>query len=211
MQDDNMQVANCVVDYEVNTVSNLILPWYNFPLINFIQSYIKPQMNIFEFGTGISSIFYAHNGCNIYGVEANIEWLTKVQILAKEKNLSNRISIEFCKKSHEIASYLAKVPQNNGCDIEFDAIIIDSYNRIECLAEAKKFYKKGIIILDNSERENLKEAKKVMKNFDYLHFKGNGLNRDGESESLVFFLGQNLSQIGIFPVDGVFQNKVLTF
>lgn len=158
-----------------------ILPWYNYPLITFLESYIKPSMNIFEFGTGFSTIFYAQNNCNVYGVECNAEWIEKVQELAKMYNIEQNISIEFCPKSHEIARYINNVDEN----IQFDAIVIDSYNRIECLEEAKKRGAK-VIILDNSERPNLANAYEIMQEFEVLHFKGEGPNRNGVSESLVF-------------------------
>ncbi len=162
--------------------SNLqILPWYNYPLITFLQSYIKPSMNIFEFGTGCSTIFYAQKLCNVFGVECNAEWITKVQELATKHNLHERIAVEFCAKSHEMARYINNVEAS----IKFDAIVVDSYNRIECLIEAKKRGAK-IIILDNSERPNLEPAHEVMQGFDVLKFKGVGPNRNVESESLVF-------------------------
>ena len=158
-----------------------ILPWYNYPLIAFLESYIKPSMNIFEFGTGFSTIFYAQNNCKVFGVECNVEWIEKVQELAKMYNIEENIAIEFCPKSHEIARYIKNIDEL----IEFDAIVIDSYNRIECLEEAKKRGAK-VIILDNSERPNLEHAFEIMQGFEVLHFKGEGPNRNGVSESLVF-------------------------
>ncbi len=165
---------------QVNSASQ-ILPWYNYQLISFLESYIKPSMNIFEFGTGFSTIFYAQNGCNIYGVECNIEWIEKVRELATLHNLQRNISVEFCAKSHEIARYIKNVDEK----ITFDAIVIDSYNRIECLDEAKARGAK-IIILDNSERPNLENACEIMQEFEVLKLKGEGPNRNGVSESLVF-------------------------
>ncbi len=158
-----------------------VLPWYNYPLITFLESYIKPSMNIFEFGMGFSTIFYAQNNCKVFGVECNAEWIEKVQELAKMYNIEQNISIEFCQKSHEIARYIKNIDES----IEFDAIVIDSYNRIECLEEAKK-RGAGIIILDNSERPNLEHACEIMHDFDVLKFKGEGPNRSGVSEALVF-------------------------
>ena len=158
-----------------------VLPWYNYPLIAFLESYINPSMNIFEFGTGFSTIFYAQNNCNVYGVECNIEWIEKVQALSTMHNLEQNIAIEFCPKSHEIARYIHNVEAS----IKFDAIVVDSYNRIECLIEAKK-RDCDVIILDNSERPNLERACEIMQGFDVLKFKGVGPNRNAESESLVF-------------------------
>ena len=167
--------------------TNPFLPWYNFPLINFLNQYLQPSMNIFEFGTGTSTLFYASHHCNVYGVETSIEWLEKIQNLSKTHNLTEKISIEFCTKPHTIETYLTKISHN----IKLNIIIIDSYNRINCLKEAKKLYNSqqfhGITILDNSERKNIQNAKEIMQEFAHIHFKGTGPNRNEESESLVFF------------------------
>lgn len=159
---------------------NSFLPWYNFSLVEFLNSYIKPEMNVFEYGCGFSTLYYAQKNCQVKAVETKTEWVQKVQSFAREYNLEGRILITLS-KPHEIPMELQKL------DIAFDVIVVDSLRRIECLTEAKKAYKKGIIILDNSERENLQTANEIMHGFECKVFKGNGVHRNGESEAKVFF------------------------
>lgn len=156
------------------------LPWYNFPLIEFLNSYIKPNMNIFEYGCGYSTLFYAQKDCNVYSVETKKEWIEKIQTLAIKNNLYHKI--------HITQSNPHKFPQMiHQYEINFDIIIIDSYHRLSCLTEAKMKNSNSIIILDNSERENLQKADIIMQEFQCKIFEGNGVNRETSSQAKVFY------------------------
>jgi hypothetical protein len=161
--------------------SSLFLPWYNFKLIEHLQSYLKPEMNIFEYGSGFSSLFYAQNGCTVYGVETRIEWKKKIEDLAKENDLNERINIELCEN---VENFYKAILQYEKI---FDVIIVDSIQRLACLKEAKFVYIKGLIILDNSERLNLIDAKNIMMGFDFIEFQGKRPHDENESSALVFF------------------------
>jgi hypothetical protein len=159
---------------------NSFLPWYNFPLIELLNSYIKPNINVFEYGCGFSTLFYAQNKCNVFAVEARTEWVDNITKLGYQHSLIDKINIKLC-NPHEMPQQIVQY------NMEFDIIVIDSLHRIECLKQAKKVYKKGMIILDNSERENLKEAEKIMYKFEYKVFEGEGISREGTSQAKVFF------------------------
>jgi hypothetical protein len=159
---------------------NSFLPWYNFALIEFLNSYIKPNINVFEYGCGFSTLFYAQKQCNVYCVETKLEWIDNITKLACKYGLTDKINIKFC-KPHEMPKQIFE------SHIEFNVIIIDSLHRIECLKQAKKVYKKGVIILDNSERDNLQEAEKLMHGFECRIFEGHGVNREDTSQAKVFF------------------------
>ena len=160
--------------------SSLFLPWYNAPLIEYLHNYLKPEMNIFEYGCGFSSLFYAQKGCTVYGVETKREWSQKINILAKEHKLQDRMNIRICT---EIQNFYKSILSY---DVIFDVIIIDSIQRLACLEVAKSVYKKGIIILDNTERPNLQNAKNIMNGFKFLEFEGERPSDVKVSKSLVF-------------------------
>jgi precorrin-6B methylase 2 len=157
---------------------NSFTPWYNFPLIEFLNDYIRPNMNIFEYGCGFSTLYYAQKKCNVYAVESNHKWIEKISHITQEHNLESLINITQCK-----ANEMPK--QVHQFNVNFDIIVIDSHRRLECLMEAKKTNCK-MIILDNSEREKLQQANNVMQEFEMKVFVGNGTNREGTSEAKVF-------------------------
>ena len=137
-------------------------------------------MNIFEYGCGFSTLFYAQKQCTVYSVETNDEWSDKISTIAKEHNLAENINIKLC-KPHEVPQAICEY------NTSFNIIIVDSLHRIECLKNAKEVYCGGIIILDNSERENLQTANNIMSNFEHETFEGEGVNRSGTSQATVFW------------------------
>ena len=159
---------------------NSFLPWYNFPLIEFLNSYIMPNMNVFEYGCGFSTLFYAQKKCNVFTVETRTEWIDNTTKLGYQHGLIDTINIKLC-NPYEMPKAIFEY------NIQFNIIVIDSLHRIECLKQTKEIYKKGIIILDNSERENLQEAEQIMHEFECNVFQGEGVNRNGTSQSKVFF------------------------
>lgn len=161
--------------------SRCFLPWYNVPLTEFIQSYIKPSMNIFEYGCGFSTLFYAQQSCNVYGIETRSAWIEKIQILAKQNNIDDKIHIKLCETISNFHRSILKY------DITFNLTIIDSIQRMACLETVKSLYKSGTIILDNSERTNLQNAKNLMKGFQFLEFHGTRLHDQNTTSALVFY------------------------
>jgi hypothetical protein len=161
--------------------SSLFLPWYNFKLIEYLNAYLKNDMVIFEYGVGFSSLFYAGKKCTVYGVETRIEWKKKIEDLAKENDLCGKIQIQHC---NDIVNFHKAVLKY---DKIFDVIVVDSIQRLACLKAAKSVYKKGLVILDNSERPNLSEAKNIMAGFNFLEFEGKRPHDAKTSSALVFF------------------------
>lgn len=157
------------------------LPWYNFPLIEFVKSQIEHDMNIFEYGCGFSTLFYAQNGCNVYGIETRQEWIEKVRTLAEMNNIETKINVNLCEK---IADFHKAALEYH---IKFDIIAVDSIQRLACLEAAKSIYNGGFIILDNSERPNLQNAKNTMEGFKFLEFHGKRPHDEGTSSALVFY------------------------
>lgn len=161
--------------------SSTFLPWYNFQLIEYLNSYLKSNMVIFEYGVGFSSLFYAQKNCTVCGVETRMEWKNKIANLAKENGLSERINIKLCENITNFHKMIFEY------DFEFDVMVVDSIQRLACLESAKSVYKKGLIILDNSERENLQNAKNIMTGFEYLEFEGKRPHDGKTSKATVYF------------------------
>jgi tRNA/tmRNA/rRNA uracil-C5-methylase (TrmA/RlmC/RlmD family) len=102
---------------------NLFLPWYSYSLIDFLQEYLKPNMQIFEFGCGFSTLFYAQKQCKVVAFETRLEWIEKIQSLGKVHNLENNFEVHQC-KTNELPSSILKQKQI------FDVTIIDSYLKL---------------------------------------------------------------------------------
>jgi SAM-dependent methyltransferase len=117
------------------------LPWYTFPAIEYLQALDARGLDIFEYGCGSSSLFWARKGAHVWCVEHNPEWYETVRLQSSVlQGLMLREQKEgYAKAVHDPAK-------------SFDIIVIDGAWRNECAVEALKCLKPaGLIILDNSD------------------------------------------------------------
>lgn len=139
------------------------LPWYTYPAINHLKKTIKPTDTIFEFGSGSSTIFYAHLAKKVTSIETNPKWLNIVSKTLNSKNLKN-FHINLMEDG--ISSNEYQIFPNRSKE-KFDIIIIDSIKRYQCAINSLNYLKAaGIIILDDSQRTNYKKI------FDFYKQKG---------------------------------------
>lgn len=163
------------VDYETN--KNKILPWITFGAIELLENIITSNeggLDVFEYGSGNSTIFLASRVKNIVSIEHDKSYydelyrrINNLPLNADEKINLRLIEAQevdfldgyvssndlFQKKSFK--NYVTSI--NNYQD--FDIVIIDGRSRVACCKEAwKKVKKDGWLILDDSEREEYKEG-----------------------------------------------------
>ena len=50
------------------------LPWYTYPAIEYFNQLDVSGLNIFEYGSGNSSLYWAHKGANVWSVEHDPVW-----------------------------------------------------------------------------------------------------------------------------------------
>ena len=50
------------------------LPWYNSEVINFLNNYLTNKMDVFEYGGGNSTLYYAGKVASVSTIEAKTEW-----------------------------------------------------------------------------------------------------------------------------------------
>jgi predicted O-methyltransferase YrrM len=160
------------------------LPWLNFPTIEFLKSYIKPEMTVFEYGSGFSTLFFARRAKLVNSIESSLDWHGRISTLILENDVKN-VELKLCTNLPYFANEISNFKEKS-----YDLILVDSRDRAMCLETAVNFCKNtGIILLDNSERDNLKNAKNKMLDigFNATDFGGNGPMRSEISFATVFF------------------------
>jgi len=119
------------------------LPWLTYSFIDFIIERLNKEFNVFEFGSGNSTLFFTKRVKQVSSVGHNNVWYNKLK--SKIPGNSNLI----LPKPDSSGDYIAILKQSNK---KFDLIIIDGIHRNECCYKAtNRLTKKGIIILDDSE------------------------------------------------------------
>jgi hypothetical protein len=71
------------------------IPWMNFPVVSILEERLTQDLNLFEFGSGYSTLFYARKVRAVTSVEYDESWLhiiksqipENVKIIFKEKDI----------------------------------------------------------------------------------------------------------------------------
>mgnify|MGYP001196710305 CR=1 FL=1 len=172
--------------YKTFTISeklDLRIPYTNIESIEFLKNHTEsnPDLKVFEYGSGSSTLFFEDNCKEVHSVEYDEEWYKFI------KKYSNKANIYFVKpeisKNPKIKSkkyfyrkfdFYEYVNFIKTFDEKFDIIFIDGRARAECLKVAKEHINPGgIIIFDDSHRLRYKKILKVeLKNKFVLNLKG---------------------------------------
>ncbi len=122
------------------------IPWTTYSFIYFIREYLKPEMELFEFGSGNSTLFFAARIKHIYTVEHDPTWYNKTKAELPE---NSAIFLKDLNDENCILDLKKKI----------DLIFIDGRRRNKCLIVSAQCLKdEGIIVLDHSERIEYKEG-----------------------------------------------------
>lgn len=115
------------------------IPWYSYPAIEFLSQFDFSEKQIFEFGSGNSTIWWGNRGKSVVSVEHNPDWYQKM-INAVPANVMLYLESDKCQ-------YLSRLNQ------QFDIIIIDAIWRDECVRQSlKHIADSGMIIIDDAQR-----------------------------------------------------------
>lgn len=117
------------------------IPWYTYPSYEYLKQFDFSEKNIFEYGSGNSSIFWAKRSKKVISIEDDKEWYQIVKI-----NILKNQDIYFAQKREEYVNLIGRFP------INFDVIVIDGKYRYDCATKSiTKLSSGGMIILDNSD------------------------------------------------------------
>jgi len=119
---------------------NMEIPWFTFPAIEYLSQIDMRDFDIYEWGSGNSSKFFARRCRSITSIESNLEWFDY-----GSDNLEENQKIKLL----NYQEYATEIDKEN---MKYDVIIIDGIDRYECAKAALNNIKKGgMIILDNSD------------------------------------------------------------
>jgi len=118
------------------------IPWMNYSVIRFLEERLTNDLSLFEYGSGNSTSFYASLVKDVVSIETNKQWYAYVQKTIPSNVKLILFEIGSQGKCCEIASQQ---------DRQFDVIVVDGVERVDCLMLAPAaLTKKGVIILDDT-------------------------------------------------------------
>ncbi|GAB6283366.1 MAG: hypothetical protein STSR0008_21310 [Ignavibacterium sp.] len=144
------------------------IPWFTYSFIDFLKERIKPDMTAFEYGAGNSTLFFASRVQQIFSIETSKDWYERIK-----KNLPHNAELFYWDPQIDKNLYTEII---NSTNRKYDIIVVDANDRNECMINSYKYLNEnGVIILDDSEREEYKEGinfilKEGFKKLDFWGF-----------------------------------------
>lgn len=177
--------AQAPVDAEGNP-----LPWYTYPCIAFLEPRVRPEMCVFEYGSGHSTRWWAERVERVDAVEHDEAWMARVA-----GQLPANADLRLAPAGGD--AYARSIVER---DRRFDVVVIDGSDRNSCArACLDALADDGVVIWDNTEEPNVfGEGLEVLRRagFRRLDFHGFGpLNMDGWCTSILYRPGANCLQI----------------
>lgn len=168
-------------------------PMYAPKAVRFIEDKLNDIHRVFEFGSGISSIWYAERIEEYTVVEHDQSWYNQVTSMLNDKKLTN-VKVLFTptdesganfnwEKEWPYYSILKHAPDNPEYrhyisqidqfpDKYFDCIIIDGRERLGCLVHSmSKLAEDGMIIFDDSAMDKFQEMYDILDGWHYKSFR----------------------------------------
>lgn len=147
-------------------VDNEVLPWMNYPVISFLKERLNSNMDLFEFGCGYSTLFYAQHAKSVVSVEHDRSWYDAIK-----KTMPPNANLIFCEADTD-GKYCQSI---RGTNKLYDVVIVDGKDRVNCIRQSLDVLSEsGVLILDDSQRPEYADGfiYAAQQGFRFLTFEG---------------------------------------
>jgi hypothetical protein len=176
----NSQRLRTAVDAESQPI-----PWYRYPAIDFLEPRVTAELDVFEFGSGNSTLWWAARVATVVAVEHDAGWAETVGASAPE-------NVEILMVPLERDGDYCRTPQR--IDKLFHVLVIDGRDRVNCAIQGMSALREdGVIIWDDSQRRRYRHGLRLLENhgFRRLNFTGLGAIGGTPGETSVFYRPAN--------------------
>lgn len=171
------------------------IPWFTYPAIDFIKGLDLRELNVFEYGCGASTLFWAKRAKYVVSTEDNQKWFDEISTQTPPNT-------KLVLAQDSVDQYVRTIEQSG----MFDVIVIDGTgeSRLPCCQLAPQYLKpNGFIILDNSDLWPCSAA--MLRNADLIQADFTGmapLGRHWHTTSIFFS-----RKYSVQPLDGYQPHK----
>jgi len=166
----------------LQNVDGEYIPWMNYPIIDFLNRRLRPDMKIFEYGSGASTMYFSKRTQKIVSVEYDQKWFDKVKETLSETNSR----LHFFPLDENYANAIIDISGEE----KYDIIIVDGRKRVKCAKNALDFLSsRGVLILDDSSRPKYQEVHSfyIERGFRSISFSGLKPTGHGIDETTIFY------------------------
>lgn len=144
------------------------IPWVTYSFVDFIKERISKEHSVFEFGSGNSTLFYAKYADKVVSVEHDQAWYEKIK---NTKAPNSDIIYEELQPDGQYSRTALNFLQ------KFDIIIVDGRDRVNCCKNSlEALSERGVLVLDDSERQEYSDAIEFFKQKGFKHLSFSGIS-----------------------------------
>ncbi|MCD8539808.1 MAG: FkbM family methyltransferase [Leadbetterella sp.] len=161
------------------------IPWLTYSLLDFLEGRLNRSISLFEYGSGNSTLYFADRVGFIQSVEYDKAWFDLIQ-----QKMPGNVELTFTGLEGDGYQKVILEAQR-----DFDIILIDGRRRVECLKNSvQRLSPGGVLLLDDSEREDYREAFTFMqeKGFRHIPFSGIAIGSIHGKCTSVFYRPENV-------------------
>ncbi len=131
------------------------IPWYTYPAIEFLRTRVRPEMTVFEYGCGNSTLWWASHVAHVVSVEHDPDWHRRIASSVPANVTLRHVPLE------PPGTYAGALLREGR---RFDVVVIDGRERVECTSRiADGLTEGGVIVFDNAERPDYAEGYAALK------------------------------------------------
>ncbi len=165
------------------------LPWISIPAIEILKEKKLNNLFVFEYGSGNSTIWFSNRVKEIVSIEHDSEWYAYQ--MQQEKVDNTKIIFKDLDYGGEYANEIKKY-------LNIDIALIDGRDRVNCsISAVSQLSPKGVVILDDSQRENYLKARDYLKNEGFKELKLVGMNVGRPMMKTTSFFYRNNNCLGL--------------
>ena len=169
-----------------------LLPWMNYSVVDFLSKRLNKSVNIFEYGSGYSTIYLSKLVNKVTSIEYDIDWYEKI---GHKLNAISNVELLYIPMNQNYYSAIDDITPNKQ---KYEFIIIDGRKRVECAKKAIRYLTPdGVLLLDDSNRERYRAVFTFyLKNgFSELTFSGLKPNGLEINYTTLFYKSKNVFNI----------------
>jgi len=162
------------------------LPWINYPAIDFLARRAKPDMSVFEYGCGHSTLWWAARVREVIACDHDREWIERIRPRAPRNVTLRHVALE---RGGDYCQVVAGYPGR------FDIVVIDGRDRVNCARHALTGLKRGgVIVWDNTDRKEYRPGFETLAaaGFRRVEFTGMAPSLNEKLETSVFYRDGNV-------------------
>ena len=130
------------------------IPWLSLPIVDFLGERLKSDMDVFEYGAGNSTLYFAPKVNSVDSVEHEAAWVNILKPSLPSNATIFHESLDNGKAYAEKSTTTGK---------KYDIILIDGRDRVACCKACLQARKSnGIILYDDSQRDRYQEGVRLL-------------------------------------------------